>query len=219
MSAWLTGDFELKTVDCTESFRLPKQDDVPAWIRAAAPIVRGKHQAASSYSGETIYVGQNSRRISLKIYSKYLELQKHKLPKLLPQKDELKNHAKGLLRVEVRLHSMELKRRRLNRGSDWKNVEIPFEIVKERVMNMKLNQKFRLSTNEINDLPPRLSLVYSAWTNGQDVRTIIPRSSFYRYRSELLERGVDLSAPPPEAGQVIPMLHYLTAEHVCHGSP
>ena len=81
-------------------------------------------------------------------------------------------------------------------------------------MNMKLNQKFRLSSNEVSDLPPRLSLVYSAWTNGQDVRTIIPRSSFYRYRSELLEHGVDISAPAPEAGQVIPMLHYLTAEHV-----
>jgi II/X family phage/plasmid replication protein len=216
LSAWLTGNFELKTVDCTESFRLPKQDDVPAWIRAAAPIVRGKHQAASSYSGETIYVGQNSRRISLKIYSKYLELLKHNLPKLLPQKDELKNHAKGLLRVEVRLHSMELKRRRLEKGSDWKNVEIAFEIVKERVMNMKLNQKFRLSSNEISDLPPRLSLVYSAWLNGQDVRTIIPRSSFYRYMSELSEHGIDISSPPPEPGQVIPMLHYLTAEHVAY---
>ena len=111
LSAWLNGNFELKTVDVTESFRLPKQDDVSAWLRAASPIVRGKHQAASAYSGETIYVGQNSRRISLKIYSKFLELLKHKLPRTLPQIAELKSHAKGLLRVEVRLHSMELKRR------------------------------------------------------------------------------------------------------------
>ncbi len=81
-------------------------------------------------------------------------------------------------------------------------------------MNMKLNQKFRLSSKQLDNLPPRLLLVYSAWTRGDDVRTIIPRSSFYRYRAELLEHGVDISAPPPEAGQVIPMLHFLTAEHI-----
>lgn len=214
LSAWVSGNYELKTVDVTESFRLPKQEDVPAWLRAAAPIVRGKHQAASAYSGETIYVGQNSRRISLKIYSKYLELLKHKLPKSLPKKDEIIHHTKGLLRVEVRLHSMELKRRRLNKGSDWKCMGRPFEILKERIMNMKLNQRFRLSSNEVSNLPPRLSLVYSAWTRGDDLRTIIPKSSFYRYRSELIEHGVDITAPPPKAGQVIPMLHFLSAEHV-----
>ncbi|QKQ26453.1 phage/plasmid replication domain-containing protein [Candidatus Reidiella endopervernicosa] len=40
-------------------------------------IVKGKHQAASAYSGETLYIGQKSRRISLKLHNKYKELQKH----------------------------------------------------------------------------------------------------------------------------------------------
>jgi II/X family phage/plasmid replication protein len=213
IQAWHQGDYELKRVDATESFRLPSQDDVTSWLRAAASTARGKHQAASAYSGETIYLGKNSRRISLKIYSKYLELKKHHLPKTLPFRNELLEHAKGLLRAEVRLLSMELKRRRLDKGSDWNSETLPFELVKERIETMKLNQKIRLTANELDDLPPRLRMVYRAWSQGEDLRTYVPRSSFYRYRSELLEHGVDISAPSPGGGEVIPLVKYLTAEH------
>ena len=77
--AWRRGEYRLRRVDVAESFRLGSQTEVAAWLRAAAPAVRGKHQAASAYAGETLYLGQHSRRISLKAYNKWRELQKHRI--------------------------------------------------------------------------------------------------------------------------------------------
>lgn len=86
INAWREGNYQLLRVDITTSFKLPSQNDVMSWLRAASGLSRGKHQAVSAYSGETIYLGQNSRRISLKIYNKWRELKKHPLPELLPFK-------------------------------------------------------------------------------------------------------------------------------------
>ena len=81
---WDRGRYRLSRVDVAECFRLPSTQHVDNWLRAASPLVRGKHQGVSAYNGETIYVGQKSRRIALKIYNKARELRKHKLSDDIP---------------------------------------------------------------------------------------------------------------------------------------
>lgn len=214
LEAWRTGNYDLKRIDVTESFHLPSQKDVAAWLRAAAPMIRGKHQAASAYSGETIYIGQKSRRIALKIYNKWLELKKHPLPLNLPFRDELVKYSETLLRVEVRLLSMELKHRGLNKGAAWKDTVTAEKIHRERIETIKMSEKMRLTADEIEDLPPRLLAVYKLWQQGEDLRTVYPKTTFYRYRSDLVKHGIDISTPQPKKAEVIPLIRFLTAEQV-----
>lgn len=214
MEAWRRGEFKLKRVDVTESFRLRCQDDVAAWLRAATPLARGKHQPVSAYGSETIYLGQNSRRISLKLYNKWRELQKHPLPVTLPFRNALEKHAKPLLRLEVRLLGMELKRRGLESGKDWAFDGTTQNLIWERIGSLKMTQKLRLTAHELDSIPPRLVAVYKLWQQGEDVRNLFPKATFYRYRSELLQHGIDISNLQPKKAEVIPLLHFLTAEHV-----
>lgn len=116
-ASWRADRFEVLRIDVAESFRLPQAADVDAWIRAASHVVREKHQSISAYGGDTIYVGQRSRRVSLKAYNKAQELLGHPLPKSIDKRDRLTDFAKGLLRVEVRLLPQELKRRALDNAS------------------------------------------------------------------------------------------------------
>lgn len=210
--AWHEGRYDLKSVDIAECYRLNSTKDVDNWIRSAAPLVRGKHQGVSAYGGETIYVGQKSRRIALKIYNKARELQKHKPHKDIPCIGRLFEYAEGLLRVEVRILSQELKRRGLNRASAW-TPEICNQIHLERIGRLEMPKKLRLTATEISELPPRLVAVVKLWEGGSDLRSVYPRATFYRYRGELKKYGIDISAPPKTETNVIPLVTYLTAKH------
>ena len=212
---WLTGQYQITTIDITESFRLPHEADVDTWIRAASQLIRGKHQGVSAYGGETIYVGQKSRRISLKIYNKHKEIQKHRLHKDLPMRDELEKFARGLLRVEVRLHSQELKRRDLAKAENW-NPSLAHELLRERIMNLEMPHKMRLTTPELRELPPRLLAVVKLWEQGSDLRALYSKATFYRYRNELRKHGIDICSAPPKniADKVIPLFTVLEADQV-----
>lgn len=226
------GIYELKRVDCTASYALPCREDVRSWIRAASQVATARHQKKSAYSEQTLYFGKNSRRISLKAYCKGDELEAHPLPISLFEMDSekakmLTEYANPLLRVEVTLRAMELKRRGLDRGFNWKyNIEdkskriaklsnTPEMIIDERVKDLKLPEKFKLNTETLKGLSPRVQMAYDCWLEGRDLRAMLPKNTFYRYRSELLKHGIDISVlQPSKPEKVVPLVRYLIAEPV-----
>ena len=72
------------------------------------------------YTGDTLYFAKQSRRWSVKCYSKGQEInaKKHKLPDEL-QIPELLEWAEKALRLELVLRSMQLKDMMLHVGSNW----------------------------------------------------------------------------------------------------
>lgn len=213
------GEYQLKRVDCTQSFALPSREDVRGWIRAALPVVSGKKQKVGGYDAQTLYVGQNSRRISLKIYCKGDELEEHGLPKDMPVEHEksLLKFADNLLRVEVTIRSMELKRRGLEVGSGW-GYDTSYHLLQERLesMNLPENLPLKSTADGIEGLPARMVAVYKLWLQGEDLRQLYPKKTYYRYRAALLPHGIDLNTPPrkAETSNVVPMWRYLVAEPV-----
>lgn len=208
------GVYEVKRVDCTAMIALPCQNDVAAFLRAATPVIRGKHQGPSAYKGETLYIGQHSRRITTKLYNKLQELGKHPLPKEIAYRNELMRYAENKLRVEVTLRAMELKDRGLAFAANW-NDQTASTLVAERIQNMKLPEKMNLTKSTIEGLPGRLVSVYRHWENGEDLRAMFTRRTFYRYRAELLKHGIDISISQPAKtkSNVVPMVRYLIAEY------
>nr|AAN12267.1 truncated putative replication protein [Xanthomonas citri pv. glycines] len=74
-AAWAEGRIRLTRVDCTESFHLRSRREVLAWLASAEQTAhlanRGRGQLMK---GSTLYFGKNSRRWSLKLYSKGQEI-------------------------------------------------------------------------------------------------------------------------------------------------
>lgn len=58
---------------------------------------------------------------------------------------------------------------------------------------------------DIDTLPPQCRVPYAAWLKGEDLRALLPRATFYRYRKLLRERGVDIAEVRP-FGQAIPIV-------------
>lgn len=209
------GHYELTRVDVNETWHLNSQKDVQAWIRAVGETAYLKHRGAGQFSGDTAYFGKNSRRWALKCYSKGLEIlaKGHKLPPELST-PEMLEYAQKALRIEGVTRQLELKRRQLHVASNW-DIDTAEELLLEYISKLEMSDVYMLKDDVLDSLPPRLRLTYQAWLNGDDLKTVLPRPTFYRYRKQILEYGVDISSKSPkEKSNVIPLIRVLEAKPV-----
>lgn len=209
------GHYELTRVDVNETWHLNSQKDVQAWIRAVGETAYLKHRGAGQFSGDTAYFGKNSRRWALKCYSKGLEIlaKGHKLPPELAI-PEMLEYAQKALRIEGVTRQLELKRRQLHVASNW-DIDTAEELLLEYISKLEMSDVYMLKDDVLDSLPPRLRLAYQAWLNGDDLKAVLPRPTFYRYRKQILEYGVDISSKSPkEKSNVIPLIRVLEAKPV-----
>ena len=215
-AAWREGRFDLKRVDCTAMWQLPKRSDARAWLRAAEFQAKSRH-GRPTVRGGTLYFGQHSRRWSIKFYAKGDELdatKTHKLSMDIPNRDKLYEWADNKLRGELVLHSLELKDMGLHRGTSW-HESLSLKLLLSRIESLNMADQFSLTPDIVGELPGRLIAVYKLWKDGEDLRGIFPRATFYRYRKELLKHGIDIAVRQPhDNDNVIPLVRALRPEAI-----
>lgn len=202
--AWWRGEFELLRVDITRMYDLGEPQRVTKFLAAALAVAHSKYQQASVSKGGTVYIGQHSRRISLKLYDKYGELHArgkgHKLPATIKGEDRerLLQFAYGKLRVELTARTTELQDRGLRDGRAWRR-ETAERVLDRYLERLEMGDTMRLSEDRSAALPRRLQLVYDSWRNGRDIRAMYSERTFFRYRREMLAYGIDLYKINPRA--------------------
>lgn len=209
------GEYELTRVDVNETWHLNSQKDVMAWIRAVGETAYLKHRGAGQFSGDTAYFGKNSRRWALKCYSKGLEIlaKGHRLPSEL-NLPEMRDYAQKALRIEAVTRQLELKRRSLNLACNW-DVDTAEGLLLEYLSKLEMSDTYMLKDDVLESLPVRLRMVYQTWVNGDDLKQIMTKPTFYRVRKQLLDYGVDISTKSPkEKSNVIPLIRVLEAKPV-----
>jgi II/X family phage/plasmid replication protein len=221
LAAWDAGAIELLRVDVTYSYDLGNRGRVRNALRALDATAHLRHRGRGQFYGDALTWGggskgkKGSRRWSLTAYAKGPELDVHGLPMALAE-TSIKSHADALLRFEVRMLSMELKREELHRVSDWSD-NTAQELHARKLQGLQVSDSFILDASVIEGLPGRLQLAYQAWRDGHDLRATLPRRTFYRYRTELLKHGIDLAVKqerPADAGNVVPLRVVLVAQPV-----
>lgn len=166
-------------------------------IRALGAAGTVRHRGKGQLVEEgTVYWGKHSRRWSLKVYDKQREVLSTKTVSDLPTVTAL---ASGKLRVELVLRGMELKAMNLRTLEQWSTVD-PMRLLAAFLQSLELpDQSPRL---DVTALPRHLRAPFMQWAQGDDLRSLYPRPTFYRYRRALLAWNVDISVPPAE-----PMTH------------
>lgn len=127
LECWANGIYSLKRVDCTAMWGLPRRADVRSWLRAAEMQSKSRHGRPVT-KGSTLYFGKNSRRWSIKFYSKgdEVEARGHKLPQQIELRDNLMEWSDNKLRGELTLRSIQLKEKGLDLAAKW-NEYTPIE--------------------------------------------------------------------------------------------
>jgi II/X family phage/plasmid replication protein len=215
LMAWSRGLYELKRVDCTAMWDLPRRDDVRAWLRAAEMQSKSRHGRPVT-TGGTLYFGKNSRRWSIKFYAKgdEISVKGHKLPEEIEQRDNLIDWADNMLRGELTLRSIQLKEKQLSVAAQWTD-STPMEQLITYIGTLNMSEQFNITPVDLDGLPARLVAVYRLWKEGEDLRALYPRASFYRYRSDLLKLGIDIAIrQPSKPKNIIPLVRVLRPEAI-----
>lgn len=212
---WRDGLYQLKRVDCTAMWDLPRRADVRAWLRAAEMQSKSRHGRPIT-TGSTLYFGKNSRRWSIKFYAKgdELDAKGHKLPLEIDQRDNLIKLADNKLRGELTLRSIQLKEKNLSVAAHWQE-STSLELLMTYIEGLNMSEQFSITPVALDGLPARLIAVYTLWKDGVDLRAIYPKATFYRYRSEFLKQGIDIAIrQPAKLDNVIPLIRVLRPEAV-----
>jgi II/X family phage/plasmid replication protein len=236
---WRSGDFQVSRVDLTESYDVGTSPaDVRAWINAAADLGRIRWRGRGQLVAGTLYygkvaAGKRASLWSLKAYAKGDEIaaagKSHKLVQGLPNRDDLTAWAQNKLRVELLLRAGELRQRdkgMLLQGFGWSE-EKARSLFQEYVTKIEMGSQMVIDSSALDGMKTGPRLAYAAWEAGQDLQTVLPRASFYRYRRQLLEltQGRIDIANRRAAGNVVPLVRVLEAKpaslpaFVLDGSP
>ena len=210
------GKYHLSRVDVNEHFAFPSAQVARAWLRAAGNSANMKFRGAGLFKEGTLYF--EGKRYIPKIYFKYDEInskdKSHRLPDELLQIPELIEYAEKSLRFEIKILSTQLKDWMLHLGCNWDADTATMLINDQFISKLQLSANMPIENEVIESLPKNLRLTYTAWINGEDLRQVLSRPTFYRYRTRLMEYGIDISIVKDiekEQSNVVPMIRYLEA--------
>lgn len=210
---WDAGLVRLTRVDCTEMLEFPTRADCRAVARHAASWARGRHSPAKAY-GETVYFGIGSRYHVTKMYVKADELECRRKGHALAIHGEwgqrLAEWAENKLRLELMLRARELDREGLGTSGAWSGATCLRQL-REKLGGIQMGRLTELPSAMLSHLPGRLVSAYRAWEHGDDLRALYSHNTYYRYRRQLLEHGIDISIRRPVAPKAPSVLEPLSA--------
>lgn len=170
-------------VDVTTACDLGEHRAVHEWLELAATKTRSRHGRAINSHG-TVYWGKNSTRWAMKAYCKHCELQAHP-PADIELIPDLLEWTRTHLRIELTLRRPELK----DRGT------LSEAIIWEFFSKLEVHQ-MATKTYAPETLRPMVRLALESWYNGGDLKSALPKPTFYKYRKEILvETGIDVLMP------------------------
>jgi II/X family phage/plasmid replication protein len=209
------GFYTVSRVDINYMFELNNYQEVQTWISAAQFKSRTRVGRPVMTQG-TIYWGKESRRWTIKAYSKYNELtkggKKHKLPYELDN-TPLLEWTKNKLRIELTLKSNELEEKEIKFANKL-NPRVN-ELFYEYLGRIEMKGQIRLTDKQLLALPNKLKNTYVMWLHGYDLtnQQIIKRSTFYKHRADLIKYGIDISIPNENKdNNIIPLVRIIEAK-------
>lgn len=171
-------------VDIATSINMGTHEEVHTWLQSVVNASRSRH-GRPLVSGDTVYWGKHSRRWTMKAYCKFCEMGQHPMADL-KKNSIVREFTKGLLRLELTL-----------RGHEFENVPILEEDVLWKYFDrIEMGVLEMARIKEVEGLPWAMQATILKWLQGEDVRMLLKKPTFYRHRRTILDMlGVDVSLP------------------------
>jgi II/X family phage/plasmid replication protein len=209
----MAGEYLVKMMDVNDLYECGNDLSVEAWLHAAEMRAVCRSGKAKRDKG-TVYLAQTSKRWAFKFYNKFREMnagKAHRLPNEL-QGMGLESFVTGKLRAEMRIFSKELSKHGITHGKHLDEAVIQ-QLFNDYLGKITMTAQVTLFDEELMKLPRPAYSSYMHWRNGVVLKDVLPRNTFYRHRTLLLEHGVDISSThlAPEHNNVVPMIRIIEA--------
>lgn len=180
-------------IDITDSIQFQNRLQARSYIKQLSQIAHTR-SGRPLQKKWTLAFQPSSRRWSLVVYSKGDEIQTHKLPASFTEKDFIHSQADSLVRVELRLKTLELLDLGLRHVQDLTEEKLN-SIYSEFVRRVQMSEQVTLTDEQIHSLPRRLKTTFLLWREGVDIQAEMSKTTYYEHVSSLKKRGIDISVP------------------------
>jgi len=184
----------ISRLDLTLHYDLKNNSNVNRYLHHTMKHARSRN-GTSLNSGNTVYFNKTSRRWTIKMYNKLEESLKHPP---LESMSNLMQFVTGHLRVELTLRSKEIEQLGIRNYDQLKQSNL-FDIFLNYMSRLSIPKNANIS---VDGLTRSQVMAFHLWRSGEDLRALYSRPQFYKHRSALLPRGVDISTPPTEAADL-----------------
>lgn len=106
---------------------------------------------------------------------------------------------------------MALKEFGLNVAKVWTKDTAKMLLCSHVLSNLELSDNMPIPDEVLSSLPVRLKGIYSLWRSGEDLRSQMSSSAFYRWRKIFLSYGIDIALVQENTSNVVPLIRYLEA--------
>ena len=125
-------------------------------------------------------------------------------------------YADRALRIELVLRSNQLREWHLHEVAHW-NADTGKMLLLGLIKGLEMSSNIRLTDDKLKNLKPSVKMAYFAWLGGQDLKLELKRPTYYRYKAQLKELGIDIGIPrdiEQKDANVIPLMRVLEAQPV-----
>lgn len=204
---WHAGDFDLKKVDINYMRHCGSRAAARQMLYIISQTGKMRYSGRGEFTGTTLYFAKKSRRRAIKIYCKGDEIENggrsRKLPNSLGDlKHYLLETADDAVRIELVLHSPELKQLGLQSGYCWTS-ETARTVFDQYMKKLEFSPNIDLAASALIRLPRFLQSTYGLWQAGIDPRSALKSTTYHRHRRLLRQHGIDIGARPLQAGEIV----------------
>lgn len=206
----------LSRIDCTFMALLPDKGSVHSWLRDAYATGSAVHRGRGVFENGTLVFGhargKSFQHWQLVCYAKGDEIRRRPPPPAMADSDEVRQWADRCLRLEVRLGRLTLQRNGLSTLSDWTEGAARREW--ERAMAKLQFSEVECDKAAVDALPLHHRAAFALWKNGDDLRDLYSKPTFYRHRSAIQKAiGIDIAVPPAATAtaEIVPIRRRLEA--------
>jgi Phage replication protein CRI len=189
------GLYRLTRVDLVKHVDCGTADRAAAMMFAIRNHLVSKAKDIAFYDNNTFYIGQHSKRRSLKIYRKDVELQVRPMPENVYGRDALMRKSVGLVRTELTLRREELTERGLDNPLAW-TPEKAHSLLDAWDDRLRLTDGKVPDVAAVNELTPVLQQKFRAWILGDAIAFTrgVTQETYRESRRRILDQtGVDVA--------------------------
>lgn len=188
------GKYRLTRTDLVAHIDCGTQERASAVMIALRNHLVGKFKDVSFYDLDTIYISQHSRRRSLKIYNKGVELERYPMPPQVFSRERLMDISQNLVRLELVLRRDELADAGLHNPLNW-NETTGRQLMDRWVNQLKIADGQLPNVALIDQLSPMLQHKFRAWSLGDAIAfgRGVGHDTYRESRSRVLKAtGIDV---------------------------
>jgi hypothetical protein len=217
---WKAGEIDLNRVDLAVHFKLSSEEECLDVLRQVRRQLEEQGGSTKSNGSTVCWTPKDGKEYSISFYAKGPQMRMQTSLNKLPWKDKLLNECESILRVEVRLRALALRKLGLDKVSAWTadSAEVAFRTYFSRLRLLEVTSG-PLTAEELKDLPNNLRHVYALHKAGYNLKLIYPEGTLRKHLASFRKLKIDLKCPNQEAPIVLSLYKFLSPKRTIQCAP